>query len=444
MSHSLLILNARVANEGLEFESDVLVRDGRIEKIAPSIDADADQTLDAAGLLLMPGFIDDQVHFREPGLTHKGDIASESRAAVAGGITSFMEMPNTSPPTVTAERLEEKYAIAENSSHCNYSFYLGATNDNLEDIQRLEPNHAAGIKIFMGASTGNMLVDDPVTLDGIFRDAPCIVATHCEDTPTITANQAAAEAQYPDGIPISAHPDIRSEDACYKSSSLAVELAKKHGTRLHVLHLTTGRELDLFTPGPIEDKQITVEACVHHLFFSADDYAERGNYIKCNPAIKARQNRDALVAAVREDRIDVIATDHAPHTLAEKDVPYPAAAAGLPLVQDALSVVLELVHRGELDLHTAIRKTSHDVARRFQIVDRGFIREGYWADLTLVDLAGSRTVAREDVLSKCGWSPFEGLTFSSRIAATIVSGAVAYRDGEFGEHLSGLRLEYDR
>ncbi len=444
MTDSLIIRNARVVNEGQQFDADVLIQGDRIERIDSSIDHDGDLSIDAEGRLLLPGMIDDQVHFREPGLTHKANIASESRAAVAGGITSYMEMPNTSPPTTDHDRLEEKYAIAAESSLSNFAFYLGGTNDNLEQIKTLDPTKAAGIKVFMGASTGNMLVDDPKILEGIFAEAPCLIATHCEDTPTILANHQRAMERFGEALDISQHPVIRSEEACFLSSSLAVGLAKRHQTQLHVLHLTTAKELALFTAGPIEDKQITVEACVHHLFFDQDDYQDKGNLIKCNPAIKRPQDRDALLTAVADDVIDVIATDHAPHTLAEKRAAYPQAPAGLPLVQDALPSLFEHYFDGRLSLEQVVNKTSHAVAKRFAVHQRGFIREGYFADLTLVDLHRPQVCQRDRVFSRCGWSPFEGFQFRASIHATVVSGHLAYHDGQVDESQLGQRLQFDR
>ena len=389
----MLITNARLVNEGRITEADLLISGGRIRRIAPQLSAPPGHTvLDAAGRLLMPGMIDDQVHFREPGMTHKGDLLTESRAAVAGGITSFMEMPNTRPQTSTREALQAKYDRAAGRASANYAFYLGATNDNLEQIKALQPGEACGVKVFMGASTGNMLVDSEKTLEGIFSSTPYLVATHCEDTPTILANEAQWRRRFGDAIPISAHPKIRSHEACWLSSSLAVSLARRHGTRLHVLHLTTAREMALFEPGPIESKQITAEVCVHHLWFDESDYPALGTRIKCNPAIKSADDRRALLQALREDRIDIIATDHAPHTREEKAAAsYFQAPAGLPLVQHALVAVLELVRRGELNLTQAVHKLCHAPAIRYRIAERGFLREGYWADLVLVDgLDGSR------------------------------------------------------
>ena len=445
MSHSLLITNARMVNEGQIQEGDLLVVDGRIAQIGGAISAPGVEVLDAAGQVLMPGMIDDQVHFREPGVTHKADIATESRAAIAGGITSFMEMPNTKPQTVTLDALEAKFALAAGRAWGNFAFYLGATNDNLEEIRRLGVNQTCGVKVFMGASTGNMLVDDPATLEHIFRDAPGLIATHCEDTPTIQANEQRYREQYGDQIPVRFHPMIRSEEACWKSSSFAVDLARRHGTRLHVLHLTTARELALFAPGPIGDKQITSEACVHHLYFSEADYERRGSFIKCNPAIKRAEDRAALRRALAEDRLDVIATDHAPHTLEEKqDTSYFNTPAGLPLVQHALAMALELVHDGDLSLPRLVHKVSHGPAELFRVHERGYLREGYWADLTLVDLDAPQRIERSQVLYKCGWSPLEGDVLRSRVSATVVNGELKYRDGKFFGEAGGMRLAFDR
>jgi dihydroorotase len=440
---SLLITNADVVNEGLRFEADVLIRDGRIAAVGADLQSSpAERVLDAAGHLLIPGMIDDQVHFREPGLTHKADFTTESRAAVAGGITSFMEMPNSKPATLGLEALEAKYARAAEVSRANYSFYLGASNDNIDAIRSVRVGQCCGVKVFMGASTGNMLVDNEETLAAIFADSPLLIATHCEDTPTILANEAEYRARYGEDVPMSAHPLIRSEAACYKSSSLAVELARRFDARLHVLHLTSARELELFAPGPVTGKRITAEACVHHLYFDERDYAEKGTLIKCNPAIKGSEDRQALLAAVAEDRIDVIATDHAPHTLEEKAGTYFKAPAGLPLVQDALPSLFEQVHDGRLSLETLVHKTSHAVAECFGLEQRGFIREGYWADLVLVDLHAPYSVERAQVLSKCGWSPFEGRRFRSRIHATIVNGDVAYEHAQVNDAVRGRRLAF--
>jgi dihydroorotase len=442
---AVLITNARIFNEGQEFEGDILIRNGRIDKVASSITGFDGPVVDAKGKLLIPGMIDDQVHFREPGLTHKGSIATETAAAVAGGITSVMEMPNTNPTTTTRERLAEKYLMAQGRARTNFAFYFGAANDNADEIARVQPDEACAIKIFMGASTGNMLVDNPATLDRIFACAQIPVVTHCEDTPTIKRNEEAARERWGDAVPVTEHPYIRSEEACYRSTELAVGLAKRHGTSLHVLHLTTARELEFFAPGPVKGKQITVEACVHHLFLDESAYPALGSLIKCNPAIKTAADRRALVAAVMADRIDVIATDHAPHTAEEKANPsYFKAPSGLPLVQHALPMLFELVHRGELDLATLVRKTSHAVADRFGVLERGYIREGYWADLTLVDTSATMTVRKEDLLYKCGWSPFEGQTFPVRIDTTWVNGEIAYRNGALSEQISGQRLRFGR
>jgi dihydroorotase len=386
-----LIRNARLVNEGREFDADLRVRGTRIERIGSNLSArPGEQVLDAAGRWLLPGLIDDQVHFREPGLEHKGDLATESAAAVAGGITSVMDMPNTKPPTLDATALEDKYRRAAGRCRTNFAFYLGASNDNLEAVRRLDPKSAPGIKVFMGASTGNMLVDNPDILDGIFREAPTPIITHCEDTPMIDAAVAAARARYGDAIPVAMHPDLRSREACLKSSELAVALARKHGTRLHVLHISTADELALFEAGPLIDakgvrKRITAETCVHFLRFAREDYATRGNFIKCNPAVKDASDRAALLRALAEDRIDVLATDHAPHTLQEKQQPYAQAPSGLPLVQEALVAALECVHEGHFGIATVVQKFVHAPAQLFDVAERGYLREGYFADLVLVD-----------------------------------------------------------
>lgn len=446
---STLIVNARMASEGREFEGDLRIENGRIARIGSGLSAGADEkVVDAAGRWLLPGMIDDQVHFREPGMPHKGDIATESAAAVAGGLTSFMDMPNTVPPTLDSDALQAKYQRAAGRAWGNYGFYLGASNDNLEAIRALDPKTAPGIKVFMGASTGNMLVDNPETLDAIFREAPTPIITHCEDTPTIDANMAAFQARYGDALGPEHHPDIRSREACIKSTRLALELARRHDTRLHVLHISTADELALFTPGPLIDasgkrKRITAETCIHFLRFDRADYARLGNFIKCNPSIKDASDREALIKALADDVIDVLATDHAPHTLEEKSKPYAQAPSGLPLVQYALVAALELVHEGCATITEIVQKVSHAPAQLFDVRERGFLREGYWADLVLVDDA-EFTVRREDVLSKCGWSPFEGTTFRSRIGATWVNGRLVWN----GEHLvgtpNGQRLEFDR
>jgi dihydroorotase len=441
----MLITNAHIINEGHEIAADLLIKNGRIEKIAAKIDAPAGvEVYDAKGQWLLPGVIDDQVHFRDPGLTHKGDIFTESRAAVAGGTTSYFDMPNNNPTITTRALLAKKYADAAGRSFANYAFYFGGANDNLEEIAALQTNEACAIKVFMGASTGNMLVDDPKTLNGIFERAPMLVVTHCEDTPMIKAAEEAARAKYGDDVPWAEHPNIRSAEACYQSTLLATTLAKKHNADLHVLHLTTARELSFFTPGPVKGKKLTVEACVHHLYMDDRDYATLGSLIKCNPAIKTEADRRALVKAVMEDRIDVIATDHAPHTAEEKANKYFKAPSGLPLVQHSLLMLIDLVKRGEMNLRTVVNKTSHAVADRFGIPDRGYIREGYWADLVLVDPHGSTTVRKEDLLYKVGWSPVEGKTFPAEILTTWVNGEIAYRDGVVLDRPLGRRLQFVR
>ena len=431
----------RIVNEGAVIDGDLSIEGGRIAGIDAG-GAGRATVIDAAGAWLLPGMIDDQVHFREPGLEHKGTIATESRAAVAGGVTSYLEMPNCKPQTVTAEALEDKHARAAAGSMANYGFYLGATNDNLDAVKTVDRRRACGIKVFMGSSTGNMLVDDEGTLEAIFANAPLLVATHCEHTPTILANERRARERYGDRIPFSEHPRIRPAEACYRSSSLAVELARRHGTRLHVLHITTARELGLFASGDLGGKRITAEACVHHLFFDDTAYPTHGARIKCNPAIKSAADRDALWAAVNDGRIDVIATDHAPHTAEEKARPYSAAPAGLPLVQHALPALFEQVRSGRCTVATVVEKTAHAPARLFDVRDRGFIREGYWADLVLMDpSAGSRD---DPIHAKCGWSPFTGFPFSARVRATWVNGELRYRDGRFLPGDGGRALEFDR
>ncbi|MES9962434.1 MAG: dihydroorotase [Candidatus Sedimenticola sp. 20ELBAFRAG] len=445
MSEQTLIKNARMVNDGQILEGDLLIANGRIEQIAPEISAQGNtRVIDAEGNCLMPGMIDDQVHFREPGAGHKADMRSESRAAVAGGITSFMDMPNTNPQTTTRQALDDKIALAADRSLANYSFYFGATNDNLAEIQDLDPKKACGIKVFMGASTGNMLVDNEKTLEAIFKDAPILLATHCEDTPMILENEAKAREEFGDDVPMGLHPVIRSEEACYKSSSFAVDLAKRCGARLHVLHLTTAKEMELFEPGPLDDKQITAEACVHHLYFDESHYELKDSFIKCNPAIKSATDKEAIRKALVENRIDVIGTDHAPHTLEEKLGTYFNAPAGLPLVQWAVPMALELYHDGLISLEQLVEKTSHGPARMFNIGDRGYLREGYWADLVLMDLDSPYRVERDDVLYKCGWSPLEGERLRSRVLTTFVNGEQAYHDGQVNDAVRGRRLEFDR
>lgn len=443
---SILIKSASIVNEGKTSIADVYIKQGRIEKIAPSIDLEADQVIDAAGLHLLPGLIDDQVHFREPGLTYKADIWHESRAAVAGGTTSFMEMPNTVPNTLTQRLLQDKYDIASDTSLANFSFFMGAANDNLSEVLKTNPRDVCGIKIFMGSSTGNMLVDNEETLEQIFAQAPTLIAVHCEDEATIQSNLAKAIAEHgEDGLTVDMHPVIRSAEACFLSSSKAIALAKKHGARLHILHISTAKETSLFdNTTPLAEKKITAEACVHHLWFADADYAEKGNFIKWNPAVKSASDRDGILKAVLDGHIDVIATDHAPHTIDEKKKPYAEAPSGGPLVQHALQALLDMVKQGKLTLEQLVEKTAHNTATLFQIESRGFIREGYWADLVLVDTNKPYTVSADNILSKCGWSPFEGHTFSSSITHTIVSGNIAFADGEIKEVGSGHRLLFNR
>ncbi|GAA5219010.1 dihydroorotase [Corallincola platygyrae] len=426
---ALVIKNARIVNEGKVVEGDVQIVGDRIDKVASSIAvADSDQVIDAKGAWLMPGMIDDQVHFREPGLVHKGTIATESRAAVAGGITSYMEMPNVKPSTTTLDALAAKHAIAAQSSLANYSFYLGASPDNLEQIKQLDPSSVCGVKVFMGASTGDLLVEEPAILEAIFRESPVLIATHCESGPVIAKNTERLALPGKD-FTIDQHPLLRDDEACYQSSSLAVSLAKRFGSQLNVLHITTAKELALFDAGPVENKSITAEACVHHLWFSQDDYAALGNQIKCNPAIKREQDRVALLQALRDQRIDIIATDHAPHTWEEKGQPYLSAPAGLPLVQHALLTLFDQVKRQELTVAQVVEKVAHNPALRYRVAERGFIREGYYADLVLVDPNQTTPVTHDNTYYKCQWTPFNGVTFSARVVATLVNGQVVY-DGE--------------
>ncbi|EUB83613.1 dihydroorotase [Pseudomonas sp. GM30] len=441
---SVLIRNARLVNEGREYDGDLLVSHGRIVKIARSIEGEnARVEIDAQGQWLLPGMIDDQVHFREPGAPAKGSIHSESRAAVAGGITSFMDMPNTRPATLTLEALADKKRRAAINSVANYGFHFGVSQDNLDTVAALNPCEVAGVKVFMGASTGNMLVDDPKTLERLFAEVPTILLAHCEHTPSIEANAARLRERLGDHLPTNIHALIRDAEACYRSSSLAVELARKYGTRLHVLHLTTARELELFEDRPLTQKHITAEVCLHHLLFDERDYPALGNLIKCNPAIKTRTDRDALRAALLSNRLDVIGSDHAPHTWAEKQRPYAEAPAGLPLVQHALPALLELVADGVLPITTLVSKTSHRVADLFAIPDRGYLREGYWADLVLVEPAALE-VSRQPILSQCGWTPFADKTFRYRVNTTLVSGQIAWREQRINEGCQGLPLRFMR
>ncbi|MFN0013147.1 MAG: dihydroorotase [Saprospiraceae bacterium] len=444
-AQSILIRNARIINRGSITQGDLFVRDGRIEAIGKSLNRKAKTELDAAGHYLIPGIIDDQVHFREPGLTHKATIATESRAAVAGGVTSFMEMPNVVPPSITQKLLEEKYQIGAQSSLANYSFYMGATNDNLEEVVRTDPRQVCGIKVFMGSSTGNMLVDNPQALDRIFAEAPMLVATHCEDEATILNNLERYKKQYGNELTAAFHPRIRNVDGCLLSSSYAVALARKNNTRLHILHISTKPELDLFDNSvPLAQKRITSEVCVHHLRFASDGYARLGNLIKCNPAIKSRMHRDALMPALLDDRLDVIATDHAPHTLEEKSQPYLLAPSGLPLVQHGLNLMLDFYHAGKITLEKIVEKMCHAPAVAFQVQERGFVEEGYWADLALVDVNRRWRVLPENIYYKCGWSPFASNEFRGRVLSTIVSGHLAWHEGRFDETRMGKRLLFDR
>lgn len=443
---TILILNAQVVNEGKIQSADVFVKDGLIEKIGTNLSGlTADTVIDAAGKYLFPGVIDDQVHFREPGLTHKACIHSEARAGVAGGVTSFMEMPNTVPNALNQELLADKYDIAARTSLANYSFYMGASNDNIEEVLKTNIQNVCGIKVFMGSSTGNMLVDNEKTLENIFSKSPMLIATHCEDEATVRANSEIYKERFGDNPHPRVHPEIRNVEACYKSSSMAVELAKRHNARLHILHITTGEETALFTNETLlKEKKITAEVCVHHLWFDARDYETLGNQIKCNPAVKADGHKQQLLQALLDDKIDVIATDHAPHTWAEKQNPYWSSPSGLPLVQHPLNLMLEFYKEGKITLEKIAEKMSHAVADCFQISKRGYIREGYWADLVLVDLNESTTVTKENVYYQCGWSPLEGQTLHSKITHTIVSGHLAFEEGTFDESVTGKRMLFER
>ncbi|WP_316844398.1 dihydroorotase [Pedobacter psychrodurus] len=443
--NTYLIKAATIVNEGQKIVADVLIKDGLIAKIGQNLSAPDAKEINAEGQYLLPGMIDDQVHFREPGLTHKADIFTESMAAVAGGITSFMEMPNTVPNTLTQSLLADKYEIAAQTSLANYSFYMGASNDNIEEVLKTDPKNVCGIKVFMGSSTGNMLVDNEKTLENIFSKAPILVATHCEDEATIRHNLAEFKAKYGEDLTIEMHPLIRSAEACYKSSSLAVELAKTYQTRLHILHISTAKEIALFDNiTPLKDKKITAEACVHHLWFNDKDYASKGNFIKWNPAVKTEDDQKGVLKGVLENYIDVIATDHAPHTLAEKQQPYAQAPSGGPLVQHALPALLEMHLQGKISLEKIAEKIAHNLAICFDIEKRGFIREGYWADLVLVDLKDSWKVTKLNNFYKCGWSPFDGDTFQASITHTFVSGNLAYQNGKFTTDQIGKRLTFAR
>jgi len=443
---NILIKNANIVNNGKIFISDVLIDNNIIAKIDKDIKADSDvKIIDATGKYLLPGLIDDQVHFREPGLTHKANIATESKAAIAGGITSFIEMPNTVPQATTQKLLEDKFEIAAKTSYANYSFMFGGTNDNLEELLKTNPKNVAAIKLFLGSSTGNMLVDNQDVLEKIFSSTKMVIALHCEDEATIKTNLATYKAKYGDDIPMEFHPVIRSAEACYISSSKAIELAKKTGARIHVYHLSTAIETDLFVNNiPLKDKKITAEVCIHHLWFDDSDYAKKGALIKWNPAVKSKNDKDALLTALLDDRIDIIATDHAPHTIEEKNNPYTKAPSGGPLVQHALIALLEMSKQGKISLEKIVEKACHNPAILYQIENRGYIKEGFFADLVLVDLNKSQTVTKENILYKCGWSPFEGTTFSSSILTTFVNGTIMYDNGTFNETVKGKRLLFNR
>ena len=441
----LLIKNAKLVNQGKSFYSDLLVEEKIIKKIAPKINENVDRVIDAKGLHLIPGIIDDQVHFREPGLTHKAEIYTESKAAIAGGITSFMEMPNTKPQTLTQELLEEKFQLGDKKSIANFSFFMGASNNNLSEVLKTNPKHVGAIKIFMGSSTGDMLVDNKKVLEEIFKKSDCLIAVHCEDEETIQKNLYEAKNKFGEDIPIEMHPKIRSVDACYKSSSLAVELAKKHNTRLHVFHISTEKELQLFTnTKPLSEKRITAEVCIHHLYFNSNDYKTKGTHIKWNPAVKEKSDQDALLAALLDNRLDVIATDHAPHTIEEKNNKYLQAPSGGPLVENALKVMLKFVKEKKITIEEVVEKMCHNPAICFQIEKRGFIKEKYYADLVLVDIEKEYEVTEGKILSKCGWSPFVGEKLNGQVEYTIVNGHIAYEKGVFDESKKGMRLVFNR
>ena len=448
MTKSILIKNATIVNENNTFKGDVLIENEIIKKVAPSImvtDVDALEIIEAQGSYLIPGFIDDQVHFREPGLTHKANISTESRAAIAGGITTFIEMPNTVPQATTQALLEDKFKIAAKDSYANYSFMFGGTNDNLEELLKTDPKKVAGIKLFLGSSTGNMLVDNEAVLEKIFSSTKMIISVHCEDEATIRKNTATFIEKYGEDIPIRCHPMIRSEEACYLSSSKAIELAKKTGARLHIFHVSTAKETELFRNDiPLEEKQITAEVCIHHLWFSDEDYEEKGTHIKWNPAVKSQKDRQGLWDALLDDRIDVLATDHAPHTLEEKTNTYLKAPSGGPLVQHAIVAVLEKVKEGVISIEKAVEKMSHNPAKLFQIEKRGFIKEGFYADLVLINPNQPQTVSKDNILYKCGWSPFEGTRFSSSVTHTFVNGHLMYNNGVFNDNMKGKRITFNR
>jgi dihydroorotase len=440
---SIIIKNGQIINRGHIISGDIFIQNGFIQQIDKQINKKADIEIKAEGKYVMPGIIDDQVHFREPGLTHKADLYTEPRAAVAGGVTSYMEMPNTKPPALTQALLQAKYERAAQVSLANYSFFMGTSNDNLDEVLKTDPKNVCGVKVFMGSSTGNMLVDAPDTLEKLFAQCPMLIATHCEDEATIRHNELIFKEKYGEDVPVSMHPHIRSAEACFKSSSLAVELAKKHDTRLHILHISTKDELDLFSNElPLAQKRITAEVCVHHLWFNADDYERLGTRIKWNPAVKSRAHQQALLPALLDNRLDVIATDHAPHTLEEKQNTYFNAPSGGPLVQHALNIMLEFYHKGLISLEQIIEKMCHAPAICFRIDRRGFLDEGYWADLAILDLDTKWQVNKDNILYKCGWSPLEGQPFTGKVCSTIVSGHLAYHNGQFFEDKKGERLQF--
>jgi len=441
---TFILKNGQIVNEGKIFSGDILIKNGRIEKIAESINNNVGKEIDCTGKYILPGIVDDQVHFREPGLTHKSDLYTEPRSAVAGGVTSYMEMPNTKPPAVTQERLEEKYKAASEKSLANYSFFMGASNDNIDEVLRTDDKNVCGVKIFMGSSTGNMLVDNAKTLDTIFSRCPMLIATHCEDEATVRGNEKIYREKYGEGIPIYMHPEIRNVEGCLKSSTLAIDLAKQHNTRLHILHISTADELALFRNDiPLGEKRITSEVCVHHLYFNADDYAKFGTQIKCNPAVKSVEHQSALFSALLDNRLDIIATDHAPHTWDEKNNTYFKAPSGVPLIQHTLNVMLDFYHQGKISLERIVEKMCHAPTECFRLAQRGYIREGYWADLAIVDVNEEWTVAKDNIHYKCGWSPFEGKTFKGKVKSTIVSGHLAYHNGVFNENKKGERLKFE-
>ena len=440
-----LIKNATIVNEGKSFKSNILINNQRIESISKNFPKDFDLVVDGKDKILIPGIIDDQVHFREPGLTHKATIYTESKAAVAGGITSFMEMPNTNPPVLTQDLLESKFRIAEQDSLANFTFFMGVSNDNLEEVLKTDPKNVGALKIFMGSSTGNMLVDNENTLEQIFKKSPMLIAVHCEDEDIIRTNTLEAKNKYGDNIPINEHPNIRSVEACYASSSRAIDLAKKYNTRLHVFHISTEKELSLFQNNiPLIEKRITAEVCIHHLTFDKLDYDRKGSLIKWNPSVKNKSDKEALFEGLLDDRLDVIATDHAPHTLGEKSNPYLKCPSGGPLVQHSLAVMIDFFKKGMISLEKIVDKMCHNPAICFKINERGFIREGYYADLVLIDLNSSWEVTKENILYKCGWSPFEGRKFTSKVTHTFVNGHLAFDNGNFNESIKGIRLKFDR